>query len=114
MRPPPRQMMNAPAGQPQSGLVLRFQGYAEIPSGRGAAAAVTAAKISCHGMPDYATGEEFPSFRLQFQRCRVDAVTQSGRAGSVLEHMAEMAAAFRAEYFGADHAVADITRLIDM
>src|SRR5271169_5358010 len=32
-------------------------------------------------------------FRLQFQRRRIDAVAQTGRAGTVLEHMAEMAAA---------------------
>src|SRR5665213_2495407 len=41
-------------------------------------------------------------FGLQFQRRRIDAVTQSGRAGTVLEDMAEMAAALRAQHLGPD------------
>jgi hypothetical protein len=52
--------------------------------------------------------------RLQFQRCRVDAVAQSGRSGTVLEHMAEMAIALRAQHLGADHAVADVPFFVDM
>src|ERR1700704_4219101 len=53
-------------------------------------------------------------FRLQLQRRRIDAVAQSGRAGSVLEHMAEMAVALRAQHFGPDHAVADVALLVDV
>src|ERR1700692_4420554 len=53
-------------------------------------------------------------FRLQFQRRRIDAVAQSGRAGSVLEHVPEMAVALRPQHFGPDHAVADVTLLVDM
>src|SRR6185437_12525413 len=53
-------------------------------------------------------------FGLQLQCGRIDAVTQPGRAGAVLEHMAEMAVAFGAEHFGADHAVADVALLVDM
>src|SRR6185312_7235116 len=53
-------------------------------------------------------------FRLQLQRCRVDAVAQPGRPGAVGEDMAEMAAAFGAEHRGADHAVADVALLVDM
>src|ERR1700687_5787926 len=52
-------------------------------------------------------------FRLQFQRRRIDAVTQSGRAGAVLEHVPEMAIAFRAQHFGPDHAVAHVAILLD-
>src|SRR6202035_2123848 len=44
--------------------------------------------------------------RLELQRRRVDAVAQAGGAGAILEHMAEMAVALRAQYLGADHAVA--------
>src|ERR1019366_6354933 len=53
-------------------------------------------------------------FRLQFQRRRIDAVTQSGRAGAVLEDMAEMAVALRTKHFGPDHAVAAVAFLLDM
>src|ERR1700733_13010636 len=53
-------------------------------------------------------------FRLQFQRRRIDAVTQSGRAGAILEHVTEMAAALRAQPLGPDHAVADVALLVDM
>src|SRR6478609_1963364 len=53
-------------------------------------------------------------FRLQLQRCRIDAVAQAGRAGAVIEDMAEMAVAFRAQHLGADHAVADVALLVDM
>src|ERR1700704_7199092 len=53
-------------------------------------------------------------FRLQLQRRRIDAVAQSGRAGAVLEHMAEMAVALRAQHFGPDHAVADVALLVDV
>src|SRR5229473_7628841 len=56
----------------------------------------------------------FALFRLQLQRRRIDAVAQSGRAGSVLEHVPEMAVALRAQHFGPDHAVADVTLLVDM
>src|SRR5882724_2203614 len=51
---------------------------------------------------------------LQFERCRIDAVAQSGRTGSVLEDMPEMAVALRAQHFGSGHAVADVTLLVDM
>src|ERR1700761_2085793 len=53
-------------------------------------------------------------FRLQLQRRRIDAVAQAGRAGAVVEDVAEMAAALRAQHFGPDHAVADVTLLVDM
>src|SRR5471032_569245 len=53
-------------------------------------------------------------FRLQFQRRRIDAVAQPGRAGAVLEHVPEMAIAFRAQHLGPDHAVADVALLVDM
>src|SRR5450631_155755 len=53
-------------------------------------------------------------FRLQFQGRRIDAVTQSGRAGAVLEHVAEMAVALRAQHLGPEHAVADVALLVDM
>src|SRR5258708_20557016 len=56
----------------------------------------------------------FALFRLQLQRRRIDAVAQSGRTGSVLEHVPEMAVAFRAQHFGPDHAMADVTFLVDM
>src|SRR5947209_15663550 len=52
--------------------------------------------------------------RLELQRRRVDAVAQAARAGTVLEDVAEMAVAFRAEHLGADHAVADVALLVDM
>src|SRR3981189_470990 len=52
--------------------------------------------------------------RLQLQRRRIDAVAQAGRAGAVLEHMAEMAVALRAQHLGPDHAVADVAFLVDM
>src|SRR3954451_7090809 len=45
-------------------------------------------------------------FRLQLQRGGIDAVAQAGRAGAVLEDVAEMAVALRAKNLGADHAVA--------
>src|ERR1700723_926390 len=53
-------------------------------------------------------------FGLQFQRRRIDAVAQAGRAGAVVEHMAEMAVALRAQNLGSDHAVAGVALLIDM
>src|SRR5919198_1729769 len=53
-------------------------------------------------------------FRLQLQRRRVDAVAQAGRAGAVIEDVAEMAVAFRAQHFGADHAVAEVALFVDM
>src|SRR6266480_6498793 len=53
-------------------------------------------------------------FRLQLQRRRIDAVAQSGRAGAVLEHVAEVAVALRAQHFGPDHAVADVALFVDM
>src|SRR5216684_7804616 len=53
-------------------------------------------------------------FRLQLQRRRVDAIAQAGGAGAVLEHVAEMAIALRAQHFGADHAVADVALLVDL
>src|SRR5882757_10169343 len=52
--------------------------------------------------------------RLQLQRRRIDAVAQARRAGAVVEDVAEMAAAFRAQHLGADHAVADVALLVDM
>ena len=52
--------------------------------------------------------------RLQLQRGRIDAVAQAGRAGAVIEDVAEMAVAFRAQHLGADHAVADVALLVDM
>ena len=54
------------------------------------------------------------SLRLQLQRGRVDAVAQAGRAGAVVEDVAEMAVALRAQHLGADHAVAGIAFLVDM
>src|ERR1700742_2713251 len=48
------------------------------------------------------------SARLQLDRRRIDAIAQAGRARSVVENVAEMAAAFGAQHFGADHAVAQI------
>src|SRR5580704_4687479 len=53
-------------------------------------------------------------FRLQLQRRRIDAVAQAGRAGAVIEDVAEMAAALRAQHFGPHHAVADVALLVDM
>src|SRR6476661_3545562 len=53
-------------------------------------------------------------FRLQLQRRRVDAVAQSGRSRAVIEDMAEMAGAFRAQHLGADHAVGGVPLLVDM
>src|ERR1700756_979710 len=53
-------------------------------------------------------------FWLQFQRGRIDAVAQPGRGGPVLEDVAEMAVALRAQHFGPDHAVAQIAFLVDM
>src|SRR3981081_4191482 len=53
-------------------------------------------------------------FRLQLQRRRIDAVAQAGRAGPILEHVAEMAAALRTQHLGPEHAVADVALLVDM
>src|SRR6202158_2739498 len=53
-------------------------------------------------------------FRLQLQRRRIDAVAQAGGAGAVVEDVAEMAVALRAQNFGADHAVARVALLVDM
>src|SRR5580693_4432572 len=53
-------------------------------------------------------------FGLVLQRCRVDAVAQARGAGAVIEDMAEMAGAFRAQDLGAHHAVAMIVLLVDM
>src|ERR1700722_4414900 len=53
-------------------------------------------------------------FRLQFQRRRIDAVTQTSGTGTVLEDGAEMAVALRAQYLGPHHAVADVAFLVDM
>src|SRR5262249_15254650 len=53
-------------------------------------------------------------FRLQLERRRVDAVAQAGRARAVIEDMAEMAVAFRAQHLGAAHAVAVILLLVDI
>src|SRR5437868_14294904 len=53
-------------------------------------------------------------FGLQLQRSRIDAVAQSGRAGPILEDMAEVTVALRAEHFGADHAMADVALFIDV
>src|SRR5262245_24252553 len=53
-------------------------------------------------------------FRLQLQGGRIDAVAQAGGAGAVVEDVAEMAVAFRAQRLGADHAVADIALFVDM
>src|SRR5271168_1376240 len=53
-------------------------------------------------------------FRLELQRGRIDAVTQSGRPRAVLEHMAEMAVATGAKHLGADHAVGHIALLVDV
>ena len=38
---------------------------------------------------------------LQFQRRRIDAVAQSGRLRAIVEHMAQMRPAIRAQYLGA-------------
>src|SRR5712692_7771787 len=53
-------------------------------------------------------------FRLQFQRRRIDAVAQSGRAGAIIEHVADMAVALRAQNLGPDHAMADVAHLVDL
>src|SRR5258705_11837529 len=53
-------------------------------------------------------------FRLQLQRYRIDAVAQSGRAGPVVEHVAEMAVAFRTKHPGPAHAVTDVALLVDV
>src|SRR6185437_3812051 len=53
-------------------------------------------------------------FRLEFQRCRIDAVAQSGRRRAVLEHVAEMAVTTRAKHLGPNHAVGDVALLVDM
>src|SRR5689334_3471169 len=54
------------------------------------------------------------SLRFQLQRRRIDAVAKAGRARAVIEDVAEMACAFRAQHLGADHAVAHIRLLVDM
>src|ERR1700686_3339645 len=53
-------------------------------------------------------------FRLQFQRGRIDAVAQAGRAGAIFEHVAEMTVALRAQHLGADHAVGHVALLVDV
>ena len=53
-------------------------------------------------------------FRLELQRGRIDAVAQAGRSRTVLEDVAEMAIAFRAQDLGANHAVGDVAFLVDM
>src|ERR1700694_156835 len=55
-----------------------------------------------------------PLFRLQFQRRGIDAVAQSGWAGTVLEYVPEMAVAFGPKHLGPHHAVADVALLVDM
>src|SRR3954447_4636095 len=52
--------------------------------------------------------------RLQLQGCRIDAVAQARGPRSVVEDVAEMALAFRAQHLGPDHAVADVPFLVDM
>src|ERR1700676_764246 len=58
--------------------------------------------------------QRFLLFRLQLQRCRIDAVAQAGGAGAVVEDVAEMAVALRAQHFGADHAVADVALFVNV
>jgi len=41
---------------------------------------------------------------LEMERCRVDAIAQAGRDGSIREHMAQVGIAFCAEHFRAFHA----------
>src|SRR3954468_23590729 len=53
-------------------------------------------------------------FRLELQRRRIDAVAQPGRAGPIGKDVSEMAATFRTQHFGADHAVAVVAFFIDM
>src|SRR5258708_36380043 len=53
-------------------------------------------------------------FRLQFQRRRIDAVAQACRSRAVVEDVAEMTVAFRAQYLGADHAMGHVALLVDM
>src|ERR1700760_1641760 len=62
----------------------------------------------------YPSYELSGSARLVLQRRRVDAVAQARRSRSVIEDVAEMARAFRAQHLGADHAVRDVVRLVDM
>src|SRR3954454_10296053 len=60
-------------------------------------------------------GEPEPDlFRVKFQGRRINAVPQSVGRGAILEHMAEMTVAFRAQHFGANHAVTDVPCLIDV
>src|SRR4028118_2147689 len=47
-------------------------------------------------------------FLVQLQRRRVDAVAQPGRAGAVVEHVAQVRAAAAAPDFGADGVVAGV------
>ena len=51
---------------------------------------------------------------VEFQCCGIDAVAQTHWTGSILEHMAKMAAAFGAQHFGADHAMGDVALFMDM
>src|SRR3954454_17789827 len=65
--------------------------------------------------PDHDEGTGWrPLFRLQLQRRRIDAVAQAIGPGAVIEDVAEMAVAFRAQHLGAHHAVADVALLVDM
>src|ERR1700743_1827605 len=52
--------------------------------------------------------------RLVLQRSRVDAVTQARGARAVVEDVAEMARAFRAQHLRADHAVRHVPLLVAM
>src|SRR4029079_7505070 len=53
-------------------------------------------------------------FRLQLQRGRIDAVAQARWIRPVIEDVAEMTVAFRAQNLGADHAMARVALLVDM
>src|SRR6516225_285393 len=52
--------------------------------------------------------------RLQLQRRRVDAIAQPRRARAVVEDMAEVARAVRAQDFGPHHAVTMVGLFVDM
>ena len=77
-----------PFGSSEGNLERRF-----LNRHSGAMPAQGAAPLGPSRNDGRAASDGFSLFRLQLQRRRIDAVTQSRRGGAVLEHMAEMAVA---------------------
>lgn len=66
-----------------------------------------------NGMGSDLLWKELFFFGFQIDYCRVDAVALAGGGGAVLEDVAEVAAAVRADDFCAGHAMTDVRELLD-